>query len=490
MHLYLGSQTGVSIVDLVKVTISEKVSSRAGPVISLANPRGDEVFVLDTLKAMSVLGPSGKVASMEIAGIPHAGLVTPDGANVVIAVSAPPRSFVEVVDWLMKNVVKTIDIPAVEHIAVTPYGVRIYFLSGHSCHVHDGRTFEKIGKIDFPSPPSGIRMTPSGNKIYLLANSRVYVVSRTRNKVISEISIPGEVVDLIFTSDGGWGFIASTNPNGFFMLDAGIDSVIFARGLVNAPVKLGLSPGDSRAFVLTNRDSLMTFDVGKREFASTLPLGINAFDLAVNKNRMSIEKEEVVETDIEVEQPEIPVTEGIRDGFTIQISSSRDISSAEGLAGRLRSSGYPAYVSSSETPDGLTWYRVRAGLFTSREDADIVARDISESENVKSWVTSASVNVAVLPELPSAGRDINLDGSPNAAHRMDARHVVVFSIDRGVYSRVLQTSSEQDVYLGKPRMTDLDGDGDQEAVTELLEEGKVSVIDFKGGTYVETITTR
>jgi hypothetical protein len=133
---------------------------------------------------------------------------------------------------------------------------------------------------------------------------------------------------------------------------------------------------------------------------------------------------------------------------------------------------------------------VRAGLFDSRQDADVVARDISGTQNIKSWVTSASINVAVLPELPAVGRDMNSDGKPEASYRLDARHVVVYTIDRGIYARVYQTSNEQDVYLGSPRMTDVDGDGDQEAVTELLEEGKVSVINFAGGAYAETITTR
>ena len=487
-HLYLAGETGVSIVDLVRMRIRDKVSSNRSSPILLSNPRGDEIFTLDSLKVLSVIGPSGKISSMEIAGIPEAGLVTPDGASVVIAVSAPPRSFVEVVDWLMKNVTSTIDIPAVSEIAVTPYGVRMYLLSGHSCHVYDGRSFEKIGKIDFASPPSGIRMTPSGNKIYLLANSRIYVVSRARNKVVSEISIPGEIVDMAFSGDGGWGYVASTNPNAFLLLDAGIDSVLLAKGLTDPPLSLALSPGDSRVYILTGRDSVMTFDVGKREFLPTLSLDVAAFDLVVNRNRMSIEREE--STVVEIPAPEVPSTEGIRDGFTIQISSSRDLSSAEGLAGRLRSSGYPAYVSSSDTPDGLTWYRVRAGLFDSREDADVVAKAVSESQNLKSWVTSGSVNLAMLPELPSAGRDMNSDGKPEAPYRMDAQHLVVYTIERGVYTRVYKTSSEQDVYLGSPRMVDVDRDGDQEAVTDLLEDGKISVIDFVGGAYTETITPR
>jgi hypothetical protein len=489
-HLYLAAESGVSVVDLVRLRIKEKIGLNTCPTLLLPNPRGDEIFILDSLRTLTVVNPSGKMSSMEIAGIPQAGLVTPDGASVVIAVSSPPRSFVEVVDWLIKNVVKTVDIPAVNEIAVTPYGVRMYLLSGHSCHVYDGRSFQRIAKIDFPSPPTRIRMTPSGSKIYLLASSKVYVVSRTKNALVSEIGIPGEVVDLVFTHDGGWGYAATVNPSRFFMLDAGIDSILLAEDLSVAPLMLAASPGDSRIYVLTESDSLMTFDVSKREFVSTVSLDIGAFDLVVNQNRMSIEVEKEEPVDVEVPAPEVPVIEGFRDGFTIQISSSRDLSSAEALASRLRSSGYPAYVSSSDTPDGLTWYRVRAGLFDSRQDADVVARDISGTQNIKSWVTSASINVAVLPELPAVGRDMNSDGKPEASYRLDARHVVVYTIDRGIYARVYQTSNEQDVYLGSPRMTDVDGDGDQEAVTELLEEGKVSVINFAGGAYAETITTR
>ncbi len=483
-YLYTGIENGVVIIDLVKGRIKESIPIKGAPEHLLANPRSNEVFVLDSQKRLTLLGPSGAVTSMEIAGTPTAGLVTPDGARVVVSVSSAPRSFVEVVDWLLKNVVRTIDVPDAREIAVAPYGVRMYFLSGSTCFVYDGRSYEKICEINFPSPPGGISMTPAGNKIYFSSSSRIYVVSRAKNAIASQITIPGELLDMKFSPDGGWAYVVTMNPNGFLILDAAVDSVVFSRGITDRCLDLAVSPGGSRVYLVSSSDSLLTFDVAKKDFAGAIPLGVGAFRLLVNRVRLSMEKE------VEVSRPEVTVTEGLRQGFTIQVSSSSDLSSAEALAGRLRTAGYPAYVSSSDTPDGVTWYRVRAGLFETREDADVVSRAISSSQGMKCWVTGTSINTAILPELPPAGRDMDSDGKPEVAHRAGPRRVVVYRLDRGVYTKVYETASEQDIYLGEPRLLDVDGDGDQEAVTGLLEEGRVSVIDYVEGAYAERFGSR
>lgn len=481
-HLYLGVAGGVATVDLVRARITQRISLGATPRFLFANPKGAELFALEAGRRLSVIKPSGDVSSIETAGAPVGGLITPDGAKVVISVSAPPRSFIEIVDWVLNNVVRTIDIPNVKQIAVTPYGVRMYLLSDFECFVYDGRSFDRIGKMDFPVSPDAIRMTPAGNKIYFVAGSKVYVASRVKNSIVSEFDVAGNIVDLVFSPDGGYAYIASENPSSLLVLDAATDSIIFSKGLDDVPQELALSPGGSRVYVLTGSDSVAVFDVTEREFTSKIPLGFDAFHLMVNRNRVSLETEPA--------ETAATVTEGFREGFTIQVSSSRDISSANALAARLRSSGYPAYVSSSDTPDGLRWYRVRVGAFDERSDAETVARGISNFQGIRSWVTFTTINISILPELPSAGRDMDSDGKPEAVYKVDPRHLVIYEIDRGVYARVYETSRDQDIYLGEPDLQDVDSDGDQEAVTRLLEEGKVSVIDLVEGVYTERLISR
>lgn len=481
-NLYLGVAGGVVVVDMVEAQITERISLATGPQLLLSNPTGGEIFSLDSLRGLSVIAPSGEASRMELDGVPGTALITPNGARVVVSISAPPRSFVEVIDWVTRSVNRTMDVPNVKGIASTPYGVRMYCLSDVSAFVYDGRSFERIGKIDFPAPLEAIRMTPAGNKIYFLAGSKVYVVSRVRNSIVSELEVAGRVVDLKFSPDGGFAYLVSENPDSLLIMDAALDSIVFSKGLEHPPQELALSPSGSRAYVLTTSGSLATFEVSKREFTSEIGLGIDAFRLIVNKNRISMQTE--------VAQRPDTIIEGIEDGFTIQISSSRDISSANALASNLRSSGYPAYVSSSGSPDGLLWYRVRVGMFDTRDDAEIVAKAVTDFQRLKCWVTNASINLAILPELSGAGRDMDSDGKPEAVYKTDPRHLVVYRIDRGVYARVYETSIEDDIYVGEPKMQDVDSDGDQEVVTELLEEGKVSVIDFVDGAYSETLSPR
>ncbi|TET78901.1 hypothetical protein E3J38_07965, partial [candidate division TA06 bacterium] len=218
-NLYLGVAGGVAVVDMVKPRITRRISLAAVPQVLLSNPMGGEIFSLDSLRGLSVITPSGEVSRMELDGLPGTALITPNGAKVVVSVSAPPRSFVEVIDWVTKSVNRIIDVPNAKGIASTPYGVRMYCLSDLSAFVYDGRSFERIGKIDFPASPEAIRMTPAGNKIYFLAGSKVYVVSRVWNSITSGLDVPGRVVDLKFSADGGFAYFVTENPDSLLIMD-------------------------------------------------------------------------------------------------------------------------------------------------------------------------------------------------------------------------------------------------------------------------------
>lgn len=56
-------------------------------------------------------------------------------------------------------------------------------------------------------------------------------------------------------------------------------------------------------------------------------------------------------------------------GWTVQVTATTDAAEARALVQRLRARGYDAYMVQAPTREGVTWYRVRVGRFTSRERA-------------------------------------------------------------------------------------------------------------------------
>lgn len=55
--------------------------------------------------------------------------------------------------------------------------------------------------------------------------------------------------------------------------------------------------------------------------------------------------------------------------YVVQVASFRSISISENEAGKYRNKGYNAFVETAEIPDRGTWYRVRVGNFSSKEEA-------------------------------------------------------------------------------------------------------------------------
>ncbi|MCX8073249.1 MAG: SPOR domain-containing protein [Candidatus Binatia bacterium] len=56
-------------------------------------------------------------------------------------------------------------------------------------------------------------------------------------------------------------------------------------------------------------------------------------------------------------------------GWTVQVTATTDATEARALVQRLRSRGYDAYLVQVPSREGATWYRVRVGRFSSREEA-------------------------------------------------------------------------------------------------------------------------
>jgi len=75
-------------------------------------------------------------------------------------------------------------------------------------------------------------------------------------------------------------------------------------------------------------------------------------------------------------------------GWTVQVIATTSIQQAADLARRLKARGYEAYTVQSPA-GGQAWYRVRVGIFSSREQAKELERKLKTVEGLESAYVTA-----------------------------------------------------------------------------------------------------
>ncbi len=75
--------------------------------------------------------------------------------------------------------------------------------------------------------------------------------------------------------------------------------------------------------------------------------------------------------------------------FTLQVGSYNVAAEAQARASSLRAAGVEARVAQVEIPKRGTWYRVQAGRFASREEAERNGRQLREKNLAASYLTAA-----------------------------------------------------------------------------------------------------
>ena len=86
--------------------------------------------------------------------------------------------------------------------------------------------------------------------------------------------------------------------------------------------------------------------------------------------------------------PELNPDEWAGGGWTVQVNATTDIQQATELARGLKAKGYDAYTVQSPIR-GQTWYRVRVGIFSSREKAKEVESKLKTVEGLENAYVTA-----------------------------------------------------------------------------------------------------
>jgi len=131
---------------------------------------------------------------------------------------------------------------------------------------------------------------------------------------------------------------------------------------------------------VTPKDEDQSIALDKNETVKTEPVKteIKSFEKEIPKQNVTETKEPV--------KPIIPTGKSLNVGnniykygnyFVVQVAAFRSSSISENEAGKYRNKGYNAFVEAAEIPGRGTWYRVRVGNFSTKEEAqDFIKKNI------------------------------------------------------------------------------------------------------------------
>lgn len=97
------------------------------------------------------------------------------------------------------------------------------------------------------------------------------------------------------------------------------------------------------------------------------------------------EKDDLHTAFARIQQATTPSASG---AFAVQVAASQNRVEAEAQVARLKAKGYAPYIVSATVPGKGTWYRVRLGSFSSREDASRYLDDFRRETRLDAFVAS------------------------------------------------------------------------------------------------------
>lgn len=86
------------------------------------------------------------------------------------------------------------------------------------------------------------------------------------------------------------------------------------------------------------------------------------------------------------DKPQLPPAEFEGGKYSIQLSSSQEKKRSLHIVEGLKKKGYPAFLEEVDIKGKGTWYRVKVGRFSSREDAAKYARLMKKRDRISTFV--------------------------------------------------------------------------------------------------------
>jgi hypothetical protein len=305
------------------------------------------------------------------------------GANTRLLKLFPPET----------RVLDSIPFPAAARMVRTQLGDRLYLAVDSGLIVLRTRTMDWGPNVPFKEPIAVMASTPSGDRIFVLTDSRkqISVVDRYRDRVTAVLDLPGRAEDMRVDPFGRYILARAADSDSIWVLAIGTERVI---GGVRGAWRTDLPfVGADGAVAVANGEDVVFFDGETLKQRSRVRGGALDYwypflwdgfrpraaglDEPVRFDSVAID---TVRFDSLAPRDTAPAVadSAAEHGFVVSFAAFLTEDRAKELAARIQVGGENARVVASSR-DGSTIYRVVLGPFLTKDEAEKAGRDSGHS---------------------------------------------------------------------------------------------------------------
>lgn len=360
----------------------------------LASANGNAIFGIGSKGEVVRISPAGEWTFKP----PHAArtvfpqpdgaalISTGTGANTRLLKIFPPDS----------RILDSVDFPVASRTVRTQLADRLYLAVDSGLIVLRTRTMDWGPSVPFDEPISIMASTPSGDRIFVLTNTRnrISVVDRYRDRVTARFDLPGKADDLRIDPFGRYLLARAAEGDSIWVIAIGTQRVIGAlsgqwrNDLPFVGYDGGIALAVGKDVIVYDGETLKTkrrvkdgaqdywypfmWD-GFRPRAATLDVPVRFDSVSVDTGAI-----DTLATVADSAALSAAADTAAPRGFIVSFAAFLTEDRAKELAGRIRVGGENAHVVTSQK-DGSTIFRVVLGPFLTRDEADQAGKDSGHS---------------------------------------------------------------------------------------------------------------
>jgi len=311
----------------------------------------------------------------------------PDGSAFIAVGSGADTHLIKVFPP-EKKILADIPFPSATRTARTQLGDVLYLAVDSGLVVLRTRTLEWAPSIKFDEPIAVMASTPSGDRMFVLTDSRdkISVVDRYRDRVASTFDLPGKATDLRIDPFGRYLLARADASDSIWVIAIGTQRVI---GGVRGTWRNDLPfVGYDGAVTVASGDDVLLYDGETLKLRRRVKDGAKDFwypfmwdgfrpraaslDVPVRFDSITVDTAGSDSTALH-DTTAIAADTVAPAGFIVSFAAFLTEERAKELAQTIKVSGENAHVVSSSR-DGSTIYRVVLGPFLTKDEADAAGR--------------------------------------------------------------------------------------------------------------------
>ena len=288
-----------------------------------------------------------------------------------------------------KKILADIPFPSATRTVRTQLGDVLYLAVDSGVVVLRTRTLEWMPPIPFDEPVNVMTSTPSGDRIFVLTDSRntISVVDRYRNKVGETFALPGRASDMRVDPFGRYLLARAETGDSIWVVAIGTQRVIGGvRGAWRADLPF---VGYDGAVAVASGADVVFYDGETLRPRSRIVNGASDFwypmmwdgfrpraaslDEPVHFDSIATDSMQRDSTAVAADTSAISADTAASAGFIVSFAAFLTDDRAKELAASIKVAGEAARVVTSMR-DGSTIYRVVLGPFLTKEEADAAGR--------------------------------------------------------------------------------------------------------------------